>query len=84
MKAKILNFFNNTMDFVNLKDEIRYLRKELEESKSKEKPYIDKIQSLKSDNRVLKIINTKNEKKIQTLKDRISELEEKQGTFFGE
>lgn len=84
MKAKILNFFNNTMDFINLKDEIRYLRKELEESKSKEKPYIDKIQSLKSDNRVLKIINTKNEKKIQTLKDRISELEEKQGSFFGE
>lgn len=84
MKAKILNFFNNTMDFINLKDEIRYLKKELEESKSKERPYIDKIQSLKSDNRVLKIINTKNEKKIQTLKDRISELEEKQGTFFGE
>lgn len=84
MKAKILNFFNNTMDFVNLKDEIRYLKKELEESKSKEKPYIDKIQSLKSDNRVLKIINTKNEKKIQTLKDRISELEEKQSSFFGE
>lgn len=84
MKAKILNFFNNTMDFVNLKDEIRYLKKELEESKAKERPYIDKIQSLKSDNRVLKIINTKNEKKIQTLKDRISELEEKQGTFFGE
>ena len=84
MKAKILNFFNNTMDFVNLKDEIRYLKKELEESKAKERPYIDKIQSLKSDNRVLKIINTKNEKKIQTLKDRISELEEKQGSFFGE
>lgn len=84
MKEKIKNVFNNTLDFITLKQEIKYLRKELEESKAKEKPYIDKIQTLKSDIRVLKIINTKNEKKIQALKDRISDMEQKQNVFFGE
>ncbi len=72
---KISNFFNNTIEFFTLKEEIRYLRKELEESKNKEKPYIDKINSLKSENRVLKILNTKHEKKIQTLKDTVKKLE---------
>ena len=49
---KIINFFNNILEFVTLKQEIKYLRKELEEFKNKEKPYIDKINKLKSENRV--------------------------------
>jgi predicted RNase H-like nuclease (RuvC/YqgF family) len=71
----IKNFFNNTVQFATLKQEIKYLRKELEESKNKEKPYIDKISNLKSDNRVLKIINTKLEKKNQQLKETVERLE---------
>jgi len=81
---KIKNLFNNTLEFFTLKQEIKILRKELEESKNKEKPYIDKISSLKSENRILKILNTKHEKKIQTLKDTITELRQKQNEFFGE
>ena len=84
MPNKISNLFNNVIQFTRLKSEIRYLTKELEESRNKEKPYIDKIQKLKSENRVLKILNTKHEKKIQALKDTIAELEQKQDDFFGE
>ena len=72
---KVKNLFNNTLEFFTLKQEIKYLRKELEESKSKEKPYIDKITRLKSDNRVLKILNTKLEKKNQQLQETIKRLE---------
>lgn len=84
VSCKVSNVFNNTLNFVALKKEIKHLEKELEESKAKEKPYIDTIQVLKSDNRVLKIINTKNEKKIQTLKETIYELEQRQSEFFKE
>ena len=71
----IKNLFSNTLEFASLKTQIRYLEKELEESKAKERPYIDKINSLKSDNRVLKILNTKLEKKVQQLKETVERLE---------
>ena len=71
----IKNLFCNTLDFFTLKKEIRYLRNELEESKNREKPYIDKIQVLKSDNRILKILNTKLEKKNLKLQETIARLE---------
>lgn len=79
---KIINFFNNILEFVTLKQEIKYLRKELEESKNKEKPYIDKINKLKSENRVLKILNTKLEKKKQHLEETVKELEKRQNNLF--
>lgn len=79
---KITNFFNNILEFVTLKQEIKYLRKELEESKNKEKPYIDKINRLKSENRVLKILNTKLEKKRQHLEETVKELEKRQNNLF--
>lgn len=79
---KITNFFNNILEFVTLKQEIKYLRKELEESKNKEKPYIDKINRLKSENRVLKILNTKLEKKKQHLEETVKELEKRQNNLF--
>lgn len=79
---KIKNLFNNTLEFFTLKQEIKILRKELEESKNKEKPYIDKINSLKSDNRVLKILNTKHEKKIKLLQDTVKKYEK--NTLFKE
>lgn len=84
MKMRLKNVFNNVLEFITLKEEIRHLRKELEESKTKEKPYIDKIQLLKSDNRVLKILNTKLEKKKQQLEETIKELEKKQNKLFKE
>lgn len=79
---KITNFFNNILEFVTLKQEIKYLRKELEESKNKEKPYIDKINRLKSENRILKILNTKLEKKKQHLEETVKELEKRQNNLF--
>ena len=79
---KMRNLLDNTLEYTTLKQEIKYLRKELEESKSKEKPYIDKINSLKSDNRVLKILNTKLEKKNKLLLDSIQKAE--QNGFFKE
>lgn len=79
---KMRNLLDNTLEYTTLKQEIKYLRKELEESKSKEKPYIDKINSLKSDNRVLKILNTKLEKKNKLLLDSIQKVE--QNGFFKE
>lgn len=75
MCNKFKNLFNNTLEFFTLKQEIKYLKSELEESKKREKPYIDKINVLKSDNRVLKILNTKLEKKIQQLKETVERLE---------
>lgn len=75
MCSKLKNLFNNTLEFFTLKQEIKYLKNELEESKKREKPYIDKLNRLKSDNRVLKILNTKLEKKVIRLQETIERLE---------
>lgn len=76
--------FNRFKDIVALNSEINYLKKELEESKNKEKPYIDKIQALKSDNRVLKIINAKLENKNMKLEQEVARLKANVSSFFGE
>lgn len=55
--------FTNVLEFIHLKQTIKILRRELDESKHKEQPYIDKINKLKSENRVYKIQNTKLKKK---------------------
>ena len=57
--------FTNIIEFINLKKTIKLLRKELEESKKREQPYIDLINKLKSENRVYKIQNTKLKKQIK-------------------
>lgn len=59
------NMFTNIIEFINLKKTIKLLRKELEESKQREQPYIDLINKLKSENRVYKIQNTKLKKQIK-------------------
>lgn len=59
------NMFTNIIEFVNLKKTIKILRKELEESKQREQPYIDLINKLKSENRILKIQNTKLKKQVK-------------------
>lgn len=59
------NMFTNIIEFINLKKTIKLLRKELEESKKREQPYIDLINKLKSENRVYKIQNTKLKKQIK-------------------
>jgi chromosome segregation ATPase len=81
---KVSNLFNNTLEFITLKEQIKILSKELEESKSKEKPYIDKINRLKSENRVFKILNTKLEKKVKNLQEENERLEKNQNTLFKE
>ncbi len=64
MLKRLKNAFENTLEFINLKKRIRFLRKELEESKQKEKPYIDKINVLESQLRTYKIINGQLEKEL--------------------
>lgn len=75
---------NKILDIASLNAEIKYLQNELDESKAKEKPYIDKISVLKSDLRVMKILNTKLENKVKKLETRIKELEQKENKFFEE
>ena len=75
---------NKILDIASLNAEIKYLQHELDESKAKEKPYIDKISVLKSDLRVMKILNTKLENKVKKLEARVQELEQKQNKFFEE
>ena len=65
--------WNGCVDFIDLKKDIKYLEKELEESRKKERPYINEIQRLRSCNRTSKIIIGQLEKKIDQL---IKELEE--------
>ena len=74
MKEKIKNIFNSIkehfnkiLDLATLKTELRYLRREVIELKTKEKPYIDMINKLKSENRILKIQNTKLKKKVEVM-----------------
>lgn len=59
--------FTNVLEFIHLRQTIKILRKQLDESLHKEQPYIDKINKLKSENRVYKIQNTKLKKKIEEL-----------------
>ena len=62
--TKIKKGFNKILDIATLKTELKYLRREVIELKTKERPYIDMINKLKSENRILKIQNTKLKKKI--------------------
>lgn len=64
MKNKIKEKFNKFLDIATIKSEVKYLRKEVEDLKKKEKPYIDKITKLKSEIRVLRIQNTKMKNKL--------------------
>jgi uncharacterized protein (DUF2132 family) len=61
---KIKEKFNKFLDIASIKSEVKYLRKEVEELRQKEKPYIDKITKLKSEIRVLRIQNTKMKNKL--------------------
>ena len=74
MKEKIKNIFysikqhfNKILDIATLKTELKYLRREVIELKTKERPYIDMINKLKSENRILKIQNTKLKKKVEVM-----------------
>ena len=63
----IKEHFNKILDISTLKSELKYLRKENIELKTKERPYIDMINKLKSENRILKIQNTKLKKKVEVM-----------------
>ena len=64
MINKIKEKFNKLLDLTTLKTELKYLRKENQELRNKERPYIDLVNKLKSENRVLKIQNTKLKKRV--------------------
>ena len=64
MKNKIKEKFNKILDITTLKAEVKYLRKENEDLRLRERPYIDKITKLKSEIRILKIQNTKMKNKL--------------------
>ena len=65
MLKKVKNLFNNVLEYKDLKHTIKYLRKELEESKQKEKPYIDKITLLENRIRIYRIINEQMENELK-------------------
>lgn len=64
MKTKIKEKLNKILDITTLRAEVKYLRKENEDLRLRERPYIDKITKLKSEIRILKIQNTKMKNKL--------------------
>ena len=84
MKDRIKNWLEDLKEFTTLKQTIKILQKEVEESKKREQPYIDMIQKLKSENRTYKIQNTRLKNENAKLKYEISELKSKQDKFFEE
>ena len=70
MKEKIKNIFNSIkkffsklLDVATLKPENKLLQQQLKEEKKKNQPLIDLANKYKSENRILKIQNTKLKKK---------------------
>ena len=71
MKEKIKNIFNSIkehfnkiLDIATLKAKNKLLKQQLEEEKKKNQPLIDLANKYKSENRILKIQNTKLKKKV--------------------
>lgn len=71
MKEKIKNIFNSIKEHFNkilyiavLKVENKLLKQQLEDEKKKNQPLIDLANKYKSENRILKIQNTKLKKKV--------------------
>ena len=74
MKEKIKNIFNSIkkffsklLDVATLKSENKLLQQQLKEEKKKNQPSIDLANKYKSENRILKIQNTKLKKKVEIL-----------------
>lgn len=73
MKEKIKNIFNSIKEHLNkildiavLKVENKLLKQQLEDEKKKNQPLIDLANKYKSENRILKIQNTKLKKKVES------------------
>ena len=64
MITKIKEKFNKLLDILTLKAENKLLRDQLEDEKKKNQPLIDLANKYKSENRILKIQNTKLKKKV--------------------
>ena len=71
MKEKIKNIFNSIkehfnkiLDIATLKVENKLLKQHLEDEKKKNQPLIDLANKYKSENRILKIQNTKLKNKV--------------------
>lgn len=73
----IKNIFNSLLDIATLRLEIKTLREQINDSNKLERKYIDKINKLKSDNRVYKIQNTKLINKNIKLNEEVQELKNK-------
>lgn len=63
----IKEHFNKILDIATLKVEIKLLKQQLEDEKKKNQPLIDLANKYKSENRILKIQNTKLKKKVEIL-----------------
>lgn len=64
MINKIKEKLNKILDIATLKTENKLLKQQLEDEKKKNKPLIDLANKYKSENRILKIQNTKLKKKV--------------------
>lgn len=73
----IKNIFDSLLDIATLKLEIKALREQINNFNKTERKYIDKINKLKSDNRVYKIQNTKLINKNLRLSEEAEELKGK-------
>lgn len=67
---KIKEKLNKLLDIATLKTENKLLRDQLEDEKKKNQPLIDLANKYKSENRILKIQNTKLKKKVEILGDK--------------
>lgn len=73
MINKIKEKFNKLLDLTTLKVENKLLKQQLEDEKKKNQPLIDLANKYKSENRILKIQNTKLKKKLEILGEKENE-----------
>ena len=74
---KIKNGFDKILDFASLKMQIKILKKENEELRKKQRPYINKISVLTSQNRKYNLELIRARAEIERLQDTVRRYEEK-------
>lgn len=73
---KIKNGFDKILDFASLKMQIKILKKENEELRKKQRPYINKISVLTSQNRKYNLELIRARAEIERLQDTIKRYED--------
>ena len=87
MKLKIVfnkakQKINGFVDICALHIEIKNLKEEIESFKKKELKYINNKNRLEADNRTLRLLNVKSQKKIEKLEEKIKEYERRENERF--